>query len=409
MVHAAQPNSSDRDKLRVFISFDRDDMDFAVQLNAALNVCGFECVIDRQGISAGEDWKRRLGDLISWADAVVFVLSPSSANSEILAWEVEEAARFGKRIVPVKCRPFEGEGSSSLLRALSYIFFHADPKVPSSGFGTGLAAVVAALNTDFGWVREHTRYLQRAIEWDANGRPVNRLLSGNDIAEAKAWVGHRPQTAPEPTDLQLDFIRTSEKEAAALGLAREPRTCPPSRIFISYRREDSKWPARQIYNAFLRHLPNEQVFMDIDSIPPGADFVETLQGQVRQCEIVLALIGPGWAGYTDPKTGQRRLENPKDFVRIEICAAFSRAIPVVPVLLDGARMPDVEQLPEDMRTLSRRQAEFVEYRTFDADVDRLIRRLGFGNAKDVVGEHVRFGLNPFTNFMATLPRTEVSE
>jgi hypothetical protein len=133
-----------------------------------------------------------------------------------------------------------------------------------------------------------------------------------------------------------------------------------------------------MYEAFLRYLPHGQVFIDIDSIPPGADFVEILQDQVRQCEIVLALIGPGWAGKIDPETGQRQLENPKDFVRIEICAALSRAIPVVPVLLDGAPMPDMEQLPEDMRKLARRQAEFVAYRTFDADVDRLIRRLGFG-------------------------------
>jgi hypothetical protein len=182
--------------------------------------------------------------------------------------------------------------------------------------------------------------------------------------------------------LQLDFIRASEKEAAAIGLAGAPRTSPLARVFISYRREDSKWPARQIYEAFSRHLPHGQVFMDIDSIPPGADFVEILQGQVRQCEIVLVLVGLGWAGYTDPKTGQRRLENPKDFVRIEICAALSRGIPVIPVLLDGAPMPDVEQLPEDMRELVRRQAEFVEYRTFDADVDRLIRRLGFDKAKN---------------------------
>ena len=77
-------------------------------------------------------------------------------------------------------------------------------------------------------------------------------------------------------------------------------------------------------------------------------------------------------------TGRRRLDNPKDFVRIEICAALSRAIPVVPVLLEGAPMPEEDQLPEDMRMLVRRQAEFVEYRTFDADVDRLIKRLGLG-------------------------------
>jgi len=91
----------------------------------------------------------------------------------------------------------------------------------------------------------------------------------------------------------------------------------------------------------------------------------------------------GWITNADPKTGKRRLDNPKDFVRIEICAALSRGIPVVPVLLDGAPMPKMDQLPEDMRMLVRRQAEFVEYRTFDTDVDRLIRRLGLSKAKDV--------------------------
>jgi len=87
--------------------------------------------------------------------------------------------------------------------------------VPGSGFGSGLAKLVTALNTDFDWLREHTRYLQRAIEWDTGGRPANRLLSGDDIAEAKAWVVRRPRGAPEPTALQFDFIRASEQEAAA--------------------------------------------------------------------------------------------------------------------------------------------------------------------------------------------------
>jgi len=85
----SRPDSPDRGKLRVFISYSRDDLHFADQLDAALNACGFECLIDRHGISGGEDWKRRLGNLIREADTVVFVLSPTSARSEICAWEVE--------------------------------------------------------------------------------------------------------------------------------------------------------------------------------------------------------------------------------------------------------------------------------------------------------------------------------
>jgi TPR repeat protein len=213
---ASRPDSPDRGKLRVFISYSRDDLEFADQLNAALDICGFECFIDRQGISGGEDWKRRLGNLVSEADTVVFVLSPTSARSEICAWEVEEAARLGKRIIPVVCRPLEGASPPPQLRERNYIFFHADLKAaPGAGFGTGLAKLVAALNTDFDWLREHTRYLQRATEWDRGGRPVNRLLSGDDIAEAKAWAARRPRNAPEPTALHLEFIRASEEEAEA--------------------------------------------------------------------------------------------------------------------------------------------------------------------------------------------------
>ena len=216
---ASRSDSPDRGKLRVFISYSRDDLDFADQLDAALNAYGFECIIDRHGISGGEDWKRRLGNLISEADTVVFVLSPTSARSEICDWEVEEAARLGKRILPVNCRPLEGASPPPRLRDLNYIFFYEDPKVPGSGFGTGLAKLVAALNTDFDWLREHTRYLQRATEWDRGGRPANRLLSGNDIAEAKAWAARRPKNAPEPTALHLDFIRASEEEAEARSSA----------------------------------------------------------------------------------------------------------------------------------------------------------------------------------------------
>jgi TPR repeat protein len=216
---ASGPTSSDKGKLRVFISYSRDDLNFADQLDAALTLCGFECLIDRHGISGGEDWKRRLGNLISEADTVVFVLSPSSARSEICDWEVEEAARLNKRILPVKCRPLEDVSPPPRLQDLNYMFFYEEPKVPGSGFGTGLASLVAALNTDFDWLREHSRYLQRATEWDRGGRPANRLLSGDDISEAKAWVVRRPKNAPEPTALHLDFFRASEEEAEARSSA----------------------------------------------------------------------------------------------------------------------------------------------------------------------------------------------
>jgi hypothetical protein len=145
--------------------------------------------------------------------------SATSARSPICSWEVEEAARLGKRIPPANWRPLEGASPPPQLRERNYIVFYDNPKEPGSGFGTGLAKLVAALNTDFEWLREHTRYLQRATEWDGGGRPANRLLSGDDIAEAKAWAARRPKSAPEPTAVHLDFIRASEEEAEARSSA----------------------------------------------------------------------------------------------------------------------------------------------------------------------------------------------
>src|ERR1700722_4654297 len=149
-------------KLNVFISYSRDDLAFAKQLYAALEAFGFGLAMDQRGISAGEDWQKRLGTLILDADTVVFVLSPSSARSEMCAWEVAEAVQLGKRIIPVLCRPLEGASPPSQLAARNYIFFYEEPTFPGSGFGTGLVELVSALNTNLDWLSEHTRYLQRA-------------------------------------------------------------------------------------------------------------------------------------------------------------------------------------------------------------------------------------------------------
>ena len=87
---------------------------------------------------------------------------------------------------------------------------------------------------------------------------------------------------------------------------------------------------------FAKEASRENVFMDVDSIPPGANFRKLLKDWVARCDVLLALIGPDWSDATDPSTGKRRLENPSDFVRIEIGEALARDIPVAPILLDGA-------------------------------------------------------------------------
>ena len=195
---------------RVFISYSRDDLEFADQLQVALKVAGFDAGIDLESISAAEAWERRLSNLIRGADTIVFVLSPSSAISKVCAWEVEEATKFGKRIIPVCCRSLAGAAPPSTLAELNYIFFYPETTSPGSGFGRGLMLLKEALSVDLDWLREHTRLLQRATEWEAAGRSVNRLLSGSDVTAAKAWAARRPKDAPELTALHVDFIRFSE-------------------------------------------------------------------------------------------------------------------------------------------------------------------------------------------------------
>ena len=216
---AAQRFERGGGKLNVFISYSRDDLDFADQLDIALRLLGFDTSLDRHAISGGEEWRQRLASLIREADTIVFVLSPASASSDICAWEVEEATRLRKRIIPVVCRALVNVHPPAQLQNLNYIFFYQDPKSPGSGFGSGASQLVEALTTDLDWLRESTRLLLRATEWESGGKAQNRLLSGGDITAAKAWAARQPKGAPEPTALHLEFIRASEEAEDARLMA----------------------------------------------------------------------------------------------------------------------------------------------------------------------------------------------
>ena len=159
------------------------------------------------------------------------------------------------------------------------------------------------------------------------------------------------------------------------------------KIFISYRREDSKHAVGRLHAALKRHVrdPKRDIFIDIDNIPKGVDFVEHLDRQVAQCDVMLAVIGPAWLSVKDPNTDRRRLDDPADFVRIEVASALKRGIPVVPVVLDETKIPSAESLPDDLKALARRNGERLEHESFDADVGRLIRGLPTATPKQKVG------------------------
>ena len=151
------------------------------------------------------------------------------------------------------------------------------------------------------------------------------------------------------------------------------------KIFISYRREDNPDATGRIYDRLETHFGSDATFMDVDTIPYGVDFVEYLDAAVSECDVLLAVIGERWleARFCEgPRKGQRRLDDPDDFVRIEICSALSRRIPVIPVLVGQASMPSASELPDELQAFARRNAAEVRSgRDFHDHVNRLIRGL----------------------------------
>lgn len=146
------------------------------------------------------------------------------------------------------------------------------------------------------------------------------------------------------------------------------------KIFLSYRRDDSSGSAGRLYDRLRTHFGKEQVFMDVNAIEAGADFVRTIEGTVGSCDVLIALLGREWLSSKD-QDGRRRLDDPDDFVRLEIATALDRKILVIPALVGGARMPAAQELPGALQGLARRQALEIGDSRFHEDANRLISTL----------------------------------
>jgi hypothetical protein len=146
------------------------------------------------------------------------------------------------------------------------------------------------------------------------------------------------------------------------------------RIFISYRREDSAGDAGRLADHLNRRFGSASVFLDIDTIDPGADFERVLTSSLQETAAMLVVIGPRWTALVKAD-GSRRLDDPNDYVRREVEAAVGRDIPVVPVLVQGARLPRKEDLPESLAALVKRQVATLDHAEFHDDAERLCDRL----------------------------------
>ncbi|MBL8558238.1 MAG: toll/interleukin-1 receptor domain-containing protein [Hyphomonadaceae bacterium] len=172
-------------------------------------------------------------------------------------------------------------------------------------------------------------------------------------------------------------------------------------IFIGYRRDDTADVAGRIYDALARRFGRDRLFKDVDNLKPGADFGAYIGGVLPKCRVFLALIGPNWLDSRD-EDGRRRLDDPGDWVRVEIETALStKGLTVVPVLVNGARMPRAEEVPESMRGLLRLHAATVRR---DPDFHDDIRRMG-----EAIRDSLKSGALDLTALGAGVTKTDRGE
>jgi peptidoglycan hydrolase-like protein with peptidoglycan-binding domain len=146
-------------------------------------------------------------------------------------------------------------------------------------------------------------------------------------------------------------------------------------IFINYRRDDAAGFARSLYEHLDQEFRAGQVFMDVEALrEPGIDFAREIERSLGRCAVMLVLVGKTWLSATGPG-GARRIDEPDDFVRLEIATALKRDVRVIPVLLNGAVMPSTDALPPDLQALGRRQAIAIAHDDWTHDVTKLVEAL----------------------------------
>lgn len=146
------------------------------------------------------------------------------------------------------------------------------------------------------------------------------------------------------------------------------------RIFINYRRQDSEGYVGRLHDHLTQQLAGDAIFMDVDSIVPGSDFVQAIEDEVSKCDVFIAIIGPTWLTAADDD-GTRRLDHWNDFVRLEIATAIKHNKRIIPVLVGRARMPNPDQLPEDISLLARRSAIELSHARFVQDTAQLAQTI----------------------------------
>jgi CheY-like chemotaxis protein len=226
--------------------------------------------------------------------------------------------------------------------------------------------------------------ITRGSDTDAGFRDIERLridveyrghvvFYAGRVTPARRKAGESIGALAVTSD-PAELLRVLQQVAAPSAERRGQVGRAPT-VFIDYRREDAAAYAGRLYDRLVSEFGTQKVFMDVESLAPGADYVATLSTAVSSSDAVLEIIGPQWLSATDSH-GRRRLDDPSDFVRVTLRDALKLGKLIIPVLVGGASLPREEELPQDLAGLARRQALELSSERWQYDVDRLIEALG---------------------------------
>ena len=303
----------DAEKLKVFLSYSRQDIIFVDRLRTALKRQGINVLLDREDIEKGEEWWGRIQQLIMDADTTLFILSPNSVISDICQKEVNYAEKLNKRILPIVANNIDNHDIPAALTRLNYIFFTENTTAGASGdFDEAVIELVRTLEMDIGWIREHTRIGGLAQRWEEHGQPSDMMLRGAEISSAETWLTTHPKNAPNPTDSQVAYITESRRSATqrlrrtifisvtitliAIGLA----------IFANWQRnvavrQTKIATARRLAtesNAVLGTYPQRAILLAAEAVKASDEKVRTAEQALRNS--LLQPSGFGLNGHKGP-------------------------------------------------------------------------------------------------------------
>lgn len=387
-----------------FISYSSTDaLDFALRLRDELE--GREpptpVWLDRRDIQPGEDWDEAIAEALKTCRSLLFVMTPDSVEDEsVCKREWMHALRYKKPVIPLKLHP-DAEMPFRLAPRQHIDFTRALESDEQ------FDAALARLRLHLTWLASPAGVLQGLRDRLADAqRDLRRAKDGpqrtrvqDDIDQLRKDIARQEEIVRDPQAAVrrveesiargLEHERQPERPAAGaprsksispppglerLGIVAEATREEASRIFLCYRRDDSAGHAGRLYDRLSHHFAEERIFMDIDAIEPGEDFVKVIDDAVSSCSILIALIGRRWLHDVDA-AGGRRIDNPEDFVRLELGTALKRGIRVIPVLVQGAVMPSSRELPEDLTRLARLNALELSDTRWKYDIERLIKIL----------------------------------